>query len=207
MPHAVEMMWRGLFRDILEPVTPPSELGKRERRRYYVAYGCWFILMMVGLSAGLIASLFTAFSAINGVEALSGGIRAVLQAMSDPEYSRENEAIWIPLMIGFGSVGFVAGNIFWYLLFIKSGYLSHAAAQRLKDNRAPTERGERIRVAIGYVTYLLISFGFGIPMVIYGEGTPLHIFTAIGLNGMGVFIAVHAFLRYRRTRGKGDASL
>ena len=105
-------------------------------------------------------------------------------------------------MLVFGLLGFLVGTFIWHRLFVKSGYLSQAAVQRLSTNRAPTERGERIRVGIGYVTYLLIFFGLGIPMLIFGDRTPLQLFATIGLNGLGVYIAIHAFLRYRKTRSR-----
>lgn len=185
------MMWRGLFRDVLEPATPPPELGREERRRYYIAYGLYMLMITLGSMGGLLAGAFA-------VLGFFGGSEGIVKGILDPGYSRQYGHIWLPVSLTTFVLGFFVANNLWHLLFIRSGYLSQAAAQRLMGNRAPTERGERIRVAIGYVTYLLISFGFGIPMVIYGEGTPLHIFSAIGLNGMGVFIAVHAFLRYRK---------
>lgn len=191
-------MWRRLFRDVLESATPPLELGKRERQRYYVAYGFLFLLMFLGLVIGLCVSLVVAFGLISGTDAVWGGdIKAILRAMSDPEYSRQSINIWMPVMLVFGLLGFFIGIFIWYRRFIKSGYLSRAAVQRLFTNRAPTERGEGMRVAIGYVIYLLICFGLGIYMIVFGEGT-LDVFTEIGLNGLGVYFTVHAVLRYRR---------
>lgn len=188
-------MWKKLFRDVLVPASPPPELGRLERRRYYVAFGIWFLLMLAGLSVGFIVGVVAVFGLIDGSQ-------AIWKAMVDPSYSRQFGHIWLPISLGTAVLGFFAANALWYLLFVKSGYLSYAAAQRLADNRAPTERGERIRVGIGYVVYLLILFGLGIPMAIFGDRTPLQLFATIGLNGLGVYIAIHAFLRYRKTRSR-----
>ncbi len=196
-------MWKKLFRDVLEPALPPQELGKEERQRYYVAYGIWFLLMLGGLAIGLVGALVIAFIIVNGADAFfGGGMQAVWQASSSPEFSQKNSHIGLSLLLALGLIGFFAANVLWYLLFVKSGYLSHAAAQRLANNRAPTERGERIRVGIGYITYLLIFFGLGIPMAIFGDRTPLQLFATVGLNVLGVYIAIHAFLRYRKTRSR-----
>jgi hypothetical protein len=197
--RAVEVMWKRFFRDVIETTSPPPELGREEKRRYYVAYGIWFLLMVSGLAIGLVAAFVVAFIVINGADAFwSGGMEAVWRASSDTAYSRQNSYIGLPLMLALGLLGFFAANAFWYFLFIKSGYLSEAAVRRLSSNRAPTEQGERIRVGIGYVTYLLIFFGLGIPMLIFGDRTPLQIFAAVGLNGLGIYTAIHAFLRYRK---------
>ncbi|MDX1253448.1 MAG: hypothetical protein IDH49_14605 [Gammaproteobacteria bacterium] len=185
------MKWQDPFQDVLNPATPPPELGREERRRYYIAYGWCMLLIMCGFVGGFLAGSFAVFG-------FFGGLEGIVKGVLDPSYSRQYGHIWLPVSLTTAVLGAFVANNLWHLLFVKSGYLSHAATQRLMGNRAPTERGERIRVAVGYVTYLLILFGSGIFMVIYGEGTPLHIFSAIGLNGMGVFIAVHAFLRYRK---------
>lgn len=184
-----------LFRDVLEPATSLPELGKRERRRYYFAYGFFVLLAILGLTVGFMIGVIAVFGSIGGSQSIS---RAIL----DPSYSHQFGHIWLPISLATAVLGFFAANGLWHFLFIKSAYLSHAAAQRLAHNRAPTERGEGMRVAIGYVTYLLIFFGLGIYMVVFGEGTPLHVFTAIGLNGLGVYGVVHAFLRYRRSRSR-----
>ncbi len=195
------MMWNKLFRDAIESATPPQELGQKERRRYYVAYGIWFFLMLSGLAIGLIAALVIAFITINGVDAFwGGGMAAVWRASSNPQYSQKNSHVGLSMMLVFGLLGFFAANVLWYLLFVKTGYLSKATVERLSTNRAPTERGELIRVGIGYVMYLLIFFGIGIPMAIFGDRTPSQILSAIGLNGLGVYTAVHAFLRYRSNK-------
>lgn len=193
------MTWRKLFRDVLEPEQPPEELDWEQRRRYYVAYGIWFLLSPIGLAIGLIAAVVLEFVIVGGVDALrEGGAMAVLRAANDPVYSQRNEHIGLPLMFVLGLGGFLLANVLWNRLFIKSGYLSKTAVRRLNMNRTPTERGERIRVGIGYVVYLAILFGFGIPMVLYAERTPVNVFAMVGLNGLGVFIAIHAFLRYRK---------
>jgi hypothetical protein len=63
----------------------------------------------------------------------------------------------------------------------------------------PKARGERLRIAVGYIVYLLIFFGLGIPMVIFGDrSSPSQVATAIGLNGLGIYYAIHAFLRCRK---------
>lgn len=193
------MTWRKLFRDVLEPEQPPEELDREQRRRYYFAYGIWFLLSPIGLAIGLIAAVVLEFVITSGVDALlEGGAVAVIRAASDPVYSQQNEHIGLPLMFVLGLGGFLLANVLWNRLFIKSGYLSKTAVRRLNMNRAPTERGERIRVGIGYVVYLAIFFGLGIPMVLYAERTPVNVFAMIGLNGLGVFTAIHAYLRYRK---------
>lgn len=35
-------------------------------------------------------------------------------------------------------------------------------------------------------------------MAIYAEHTPVNVFAMIGLNGLGIFTAIHAYLRYRK---------
>lgn len=199
------MTWRKLFRDVLEPEQPPAELDREQRRRYHFAYGIWFLLAPIGLAIGLVLAIVLAFVLESGVDALlEGGAMAVLRAASDPVYSQRNEHIGLPLMFVLGLGGFLLANVLWNRLFIKTGYLSKAAVRRLNMNRAPTERGERTRVGIGYVVYLAILFGLGIPMALYAERTPVNVFAMVGLNGLGLFIAIHAYLRYRKKDRTGN---
>jgi hypothetical protein len=193
------MTWRKLFRDVLEPEQPPEELDREQRRHFFIAFGLWFFFATAGLALGLVLAILLGFIYASGIDALiAGGFGAVWRAAGDPVYSKQHEHIVLPLMFVLGLGGFLLANVLWNRLFIKTGYLSVAAVKRLNMNRAPTERGERIRVGIGYVVYLAILFGFGIPMVLYAERTPVNVFAMIGLNGLGLFIAIHAYLRYRK---------
>ena len=191
-------MWDDLFRDVTDPAPAPQELHREEKRRFYVAFVVWFMFMLTGLTCGLLVALVAAFVLINGVDAFwIGGMKAVWRTSSDPEYSSQHNHVGLPLLIALGLLGFFSANALWGRLFVRSGYLSEAAVQRMRLNRAPTERGEKVRAGIGYVLYLAIFLGLGVPMLIFGERTPLQIFSSLGMIGMGVYVAIHAFLRYR----------
>lgn len=185
------MTWRKLFRDVLEPEQPPEELGRDQRRRYFVSYGTLILLCLV-------VSVFGLAGGVAGFFWYVGGIQAIELAFRDAAYARQFGDTWLLIGLASGVAGFFAALALWDRIFVKSGYLSPAAQQRLATNRAPTERGERIRVSIGYVVYLAIFFGLGIPMALYAERTPVNIFAMIGLNALGIFTAIHAFLRYRK---------
>lgn len=191
------MTWRKLFRDVLEPEQPPEELDRDQRRRYYIAYGILIALCLIGMIFGFV-------SGVVGVFGYLGGSQAIRVAILDTNYSQQYGHVWLPISLIASVLGFFVALALWDRIFVKSGYLSPAAQQRLATTRAPTERGERIRVGIGYVTYLLILFGLGIPMAIYGERTPTQFFAAVGLNGLGVYIAIHAYLRYRKKDRDGN---
>jgi hypothetical protein len=186
-------MWEDLFRDAIHPEKPPRELKKGERRRYFVAYGVFFALVTLVPTMGFVLGVAIVFG-------FHGGLDAIWRSIVDTSYSRELSGIWVPVAIGGGLLGFVAANSLWNRLFVKSGYLNEVVAQRMHMNRAPTERGEKIRVGFGYVLYLGIFLGLGVSMLIFGERTPLQIFSSLGMIGMGIYVAVHAFLRYRNAR-------
>jgi hypothetical protein len=185
------MTWRKVFRDVLEPEQPPEELDREQRRRYYVSYGTLVLLCLVVSVLGLAGGVAGYFWYV-------GGTQAIEQAFRDAAYARQFGDTWFLIGLASGVAGFFAALALWDRIFVKSGYLSPAAQQRLATSRAPTERGERMRVGIGYVVYLTIFFGLGIPMALYAERTPVNVFAMIGLNGLGVFTAIHAYLRYRK---------
>jgi hypothetical protein len=185
-------MWEDIFQDVTNPAPLPPELDRGEKRRYFVAYGVFFVLITLVPTVGLVLGATAVFG-------MYGGLDAIWRSAVDTNFSRELSQFWVPASISGGLLGFVAANALWNRIFIRSGYLSEAAVQRMRLNRAPTERGEKIRVGIGYVLYLAIFLGLGVPMLIFGDRTPLQIFASLGMIGVGVVVAIHAFLRYRKS--------
>lgn len=128
------------FHDILHP----PELQGRERRRYWMAVGGWFVFMMTCLILSL---------------ALWIGILVLIEGESffSDETPAKPYGLWGVLV--FTVIGIFLGDYLWGKVFVKSGYLSPAAAIRIRTNRAPTARGERIHRRLSLSLAVLIPLG------------------------------------------------
>lgn len=129
------------FHDVLHP----PELQGRERRRYWIAVAGWFVFMLLG---------------IGGVGGVALTIILVLEAKIGTDGLKSYEG----LVLGFGLLNIVIsiflGDYLWGKVFVKSGYLSPAAAIRIRTNRAPTARGEHIhrRLSLTYAALIPLLF-------------------------------------------------
>jgi len=127
------------FYDVLHP----PELQGRERRRYWVAVGGWFVFMLSGM--GLCFG------------GLAGAIWALQSTYGDEVFANDNWVLWSGLLCGV--IGILLGDYLWGKVFVKSGYLSPAAAIRIRTNRAPTARGERAHRKLSLSLAVLIPLG------------------------------------------------
>lgn len=193
-----------MIRKRLIPDMRQSELRLRDRsaeesRRYYVALWSWFLLAIVGLAVGLFMGIVVAFGVAYGADAVwHGGMLEIWRFSGEPQQSRADGQGGLLLMIIIGLFGLLVANICWYLLFVRSGYLSSDNALRLFSNSAPHGKGENARIAIGYLIYLMTFFGLGISLAIFGDRTPLQLGAATVFIGLGTYYAIHASLRYRK---------
>lgn len=129
------------FHDVLHP----PELQGRERRRYWIAVGGWFVLTMACLALSLTLWI--------GVLVLIEGESFLSDRTPAKPYG-----LWGVLVCVV--VGAFLGDYLWGKVFVKSGYLSPAAAIRIRTNRAPTARGERIhrRLSLTYAALIPLLF-------------------------------------------------
>jgi hypothetical protein len=129
------------FHDVLHP----PELQGRERHRYWNAVVGWFVLTM-GVAGSI---LFLLSQMIAWIESRQG-----------TEALRPFES-WIlsGLLLGL-VISILLGDYLWGKVFVKSGYLSPAAAIRLRTNRAPTARGERVHRRLSLTLAAMIPLLF-----------------------------------------------
>ena len=119
----------------------PPEVKGAAKRRYWIAVGGWFFLVMLmfGLVGALLYLAVTSMEARYGTEAL-----------------RPYE-MWLLGTLLISLVGAVfLGDYLWGLLFVRTGYLSREAVIRIRTNRAPTTRGERMHRWISLGLSLMI---------------------------------------------------
>jgi hypothetical protein len=81
------------------------------------------------------------------------------------------------------------GDYLWGKVFVKSGYLSPAAAIRIRTNRAPTARGERAHRRLSLSLSVLIPLGIA-GLGVYGGQYWLIPFMLI--LGLWLFISIRA---------------
>lgn len=134
------------MRKPFQEVLHPPELKGLERRRYWIAAACWLpcVLMCMWGSYYLLVG---AFSWIYG-DGFTKGNEA------------GNVVLWSSLAL-VGTCVFL-GDYLWTKIFVSSGYLSNSTVIRLRTNRAPTAKGERIH------RKLSLSLGILIPAFIAG---------------------------------------
>ncbi|MCL5059794.1 MAG: hypothetical protein M1449_04330 [Candidatus Thermoplasmatota archaeon] len=131
----------------VQTILHPPELKGRERRRYWIAVGGWFAVIL-GLLSILGSALLLVVGWLEGhfgTAALSPYGSLILACV---------------LIIGVASV--LGGDRLWLRLFILSGYLSDAATIRLMSNRAPSAVSERrhrwLGPALLIVIYGMVGF-------------------------------------------------
>lgn len=135
------------FHDVLHP----PELQGRERRRYWIAVGGWFVFTLGGL--GFFGSILLAV--VERLENVYGPTSNFLVTVFGP-----NDEWLLAIGILIVVLSFFLGDYLWGKVFVKSGYLSPAAAIRIRTNRAPTARGERIhrRLSLTYAALIPLLF-------------------------------------------------
>jgi hypothetical protein len=125
----------------LQEILHPAELKSGDRRRYWLAVAAWF-----GLQVGVLCAW--------------GGVLLLMVWLIESRIGPEKllpyeDALLIAVLVSI-IVGAILTDYLWYRFFIRSGYLSDAAAIRLLSNRAPTLHGERRHRWLGQAVLLLI---------------------------------------------------
>jgi hypothetical protein len=137
------------FHDVLHP----PELQGRERRRYWIAVGGWFVFTIGGI--GFYGSILLAVVA--HLEGTYGtNFMTIVFGIADDQADKWLLAAGLLVVV----ISFFGGDYLWGKVFVKSGYLSPAAAIRIRTNRAPTARGERIhrRLSLTYAALIPLLF-------------------------------------------------
>lgn len=101
---------------------------------------------------------------------------------------------WI-LMSGLFAVVISAllGDQLWGRLFVKSGYLSPEAVIRIRTNRAPTAKGEKIHRRIS------LSLSILIPIFLVGVGWYLNSWWMMGLAALvGIWLSVSVWAGWKK---------
>lgn len=131
------------FHDVLHP----PELHGRERRRYWIAVVGWFVITIGGL--GFYGSILLAV--VKRLESAYGPNFTV--------FGLGDEWLLTAVILLVFLSAFL-GDYLWGKVFVKSGYLSPAAAIRIRTNRAPTARGERMhrRLSLTYAALIPLLF-------------------------------------------------
>ena len=133
------------FHDILHP----PELQGRERRRYWIAVGGWFVFTIGGI--GFYGSILL-FIAKYLERSYGDNFMMAAFGLADE---------WLlAVVLLVGVISFFGGDYLWGKAFVKSGYLSPAAAIRIRTNRAPTARGERNHRRLSLTLAVLIPLLF-----------------------------------------------
>ena len=95
--------------------------------------------------------------------------------------------LWVGLACG--PAGILLGDYLWGKVFVKSGYLSPAAAIRIRTNRAPTARGERAHRRLSLSLSVLIPLGIAGLGVYTGQYWLIPFMLILGL---WLFISIRA---------------
>jgi len=176
------------------------DLDPTETSRYYKALASWFAISLVGTGIGFFIGAIAAFIYIKGIDALvAGSAKDFLRFLLHPQSNTsQTELIGFGLVLGLGLAGGALGNLVWYLIFIRSGYLSANTTQRLRVNQAPTQYSEKIRVTVGYVFYIGFFLSIGLYFLLQKDRGPLEVVVSFALIGVGVSYFFHAYFRYRK---------
>lgn len=158
------------FQDILHP---PEVKGKGQRR-YWIAVVAWFVMMLLMLATlgGILLIIVTALENKMGSDVLRPYDMWILMSV---------------ILTGIASI--LLSDQLWGKLFVKSGFLSPEAAIRIRTNRAPTAKGEKIHRRIS------LSLSILIPVFLVYVGWYLHSWWMMGLAalvGVWLFVSVWA---------------
>lgn len=131
----------------VDQILAPAELNGRDLRRYWLAVCGWFGFVLSGflLVAASIVLLAYYLETLFPV--------STLQPYLGP-------AMGLSAILAVAAI--CAGHHLWFLLFIRSNYLSDSAAIRILSNRAPTLSAESWRFRIGQILLIVIYGGFGV---------------------------------------------
>lgn len=132
------------FHDVLHP----PELQGRERRRYWIAVGGWFVFTIGGIG-------FYGYILVLIAEYLE---RAYGDNFMMEAFGLADQWLLAAVLL-VGVISIFGGDYLWGKVFVKSGYLSPAAAIRIRTNRAPTSRGERVHRKLSLSLAVLIPLG------------------------------------------------
>jgi hypothetical protein len=160
----------------VDAILHPPELKGRERLRYWLAVSAFLpiaatLLLLTG--GGVVLVLWSLETSL-GEEAVAPYVEFFMFSI---------------LVCGLMSV--FLGDRLWTRLFLKSGYLSDAAAIRILSNRAPTRKGERRHRWLGQAILLLI-YGILGGMAVWG-GQWWVLVIVVPLAVWGVFLIRNAW--------------
>ncbi|MCG3188107.1 MAG: hypothetical protein IOMNBAOH_02831 [Rhodocyclaceae bacterium] len=162
------------FHDVLHP----PELQGRDRRRYWIAVAGWFVFMLAAVSFLGVIELMVA-------KELD---RQYGPSFMSTAFNLGDE--WLLAITLFtGVLGIFLGDYLWGKVFVKSGYLSPAAAIRIRTNRAPTARGERAHRRLSLSLSVLIPLGIAGLGVYTGQYWLIPFMLILGL---WLFISIRA---------------
>lgn len=157
----------------VETVLHPPELKGKDRRRYWLAVGGWFGLL-VGILTGLLVGFYLVLAPIE---------------KSFPNLPFKEIVLigGIAIVIG----GAILSDRLWSRLFIQSGYLSDAAAIRILSNRAPTRTSERGHRWLGQAALLIIYGTLAVMAVMAKQWWVLIV--VVPLASWGIFLIRNAW--------------
>lgn len=173
------------FHDILHP----PEVKGGAQRRYWIAIVAWLVIaltMLFILGEVLLAAV------------------AALEERIGSEALRPYDIWLFMLVILTGIASVLLGDQLWGRLFVKSGYLSPDAVIRIRTNRAPTAKGEKIHRRIS------LSLSVLIPVSLVSVGWYLHSWWMMGLAalvGVWLFVSVWAGWKKADAMIAGNESL
>lgn len=158
------------FHDVLHP----PELQGRDRRRYWIAVAGWF---------------FVVFSAVGSILFFYYQLLVWIDQAYGSERLEPYQSVLLGGLLLSGGAGFFLGDYLWGKVFVKSGYLSPAAAIRIRTNRAPTARGERAHRRLSLSLSVLIPLGIAGLGVYTGQYWLIPFMLIVGL---WLFISIRA---------------
>lgn len=176
------------FHDVLHP----PELQGRERRRYWTAVGGWFVFTIGGI--GFYGSILL-FIAKYLERSYGGNFMMAAFGLADE---------WLlAAVLLICVISFFGGDYLWSKVFVKSGYLSPAAAIRIRTNRAPTARGERGHRRLSLSLSVLIPLGIAGLGVYAGQYWLIPFMLILGL---WLFVSIRAGWQQADDMMAGEAS-
>ncbi|MCL5061189.1 MAG: hypothetical protein M1449_12405 [Candidatus Thermoplasmatota archaeon] len=158
------------FHDFLNP----PEVKGGGQRRYWIAVVAWLVMMLTTLI--ILSGILLA-------------VVAILETRMGTEALRPYD-MWLFMSLIFVLIASILlSDQLWGRLFVKSGYLSPEAVVRIRTNRAPTAKGEKIHRRIS------LSLSILIPVFLVCVGWYLHSWWMMGLAallGVWLFVSVWA---------------
>lgn len=128
---------------------------------------------------------------------------AWLESTQGTEALRPYELLILGSLLLGGVIGIFLGDYLWGKAFVKSGYLSPAAAIRIRTNRAPTVRGERAHRRLSLSLSVLIPLGIAGLGVYAGQYWLIPFMLILGL---WLFVSIRAGWQQADDMMAGEAS-